>query len=140
MIFLYSSTNKMSFIPLAKRNERLARKKVKRHMTHFHKILLCGLMNKMGKRHTEGQAPDDTCPPKIQKQGGSSSQVPKDNPIEPPKEDKADKRSFSTKDDSPINPICGATHHLILSSSSEVAYPSPRTSLETTRSSTICRP
>lgn len=140
MIFLYSSTNKMSFIPLAKRKERLARKKVERHMTHFHKILPCGLMNKVGKRHVEGQAPDDTRPPKIQNQGGSSSQVPKDNPIETPKEDKADKRSFPAKDDSSINPLCGATHHLILSSSSEVTYPSLRTSLETTRSSTVCRP
>lgn len=63
MIFLYSSTNKMSFIPFAKRKERLARKKVKRHMTHFHKILPSGLMTKVGKRHAEGQAPDDTHPP-----------------------------------------------------------------------------
>lgn len=135
MIFLYSSTNKMFFIPLAKRKERLARKKVERHMTYFHKILPSGLMTKVGKRNAEGQALDDT-PPKIQKQGGSSSQVPKDNPIETPKEDKAGKHSFPAKDDSPINPLCRVTHHLILSSSFEVVSPS----LETTRSSTVCRP
>lgn len=46
-------------------------------------------MKREGKRHVEDNAYNNVFPPKIQKQGISSSQVPKDDQMSIPKEGKA---------------------------------------------------
>lgn len=67
MSFLYLFENKISYIPLAKRKKRLAKKKAKHQIqrTNNPKSRPISLITKGTKRHAKGKAPNEPLPSKI---------------------------------------------------------------------------